>query len=281
MYEIYLSALYTETVQEVSRRRGSSDLNRLIEPRRFKITLRSICLRFSPPPSPPSSILFKFLQSTKQRSHSRRSWFFYKTFARERNIESRSKGICQAPLDLLQQSRRPLQGVESKTVLSHSRERASHGLRVKVLDGASRSFLCPSPLFSFLFSSIHLVSTDFSREKERKKNPRNSAHGFEKKEKNKEKISRENIIFFFFCFLLTALELDETGIRFKVSWQKWGQKTNYWIIIEGEGKNLSWCKYLEGLKFGEELLLIEEIRTVLVKSFGGKIDPSWECVLKI
>lgn len=136
---------------------------------------------------------------------------------------------------------------------------------------------------SSLFLSLLLHPSRFDgffARKRKKEKPWKFRAWFRKQKKNEEKISRENIIFFF-CFLLTALELDETGIRFKVSWQKWGQKTNYWIIIEGEGKNLSWCKYLGGLKFGEELLLIKEIRTVLVKSFGGKIDPSWECVLKI
>lgn len=67
--------------------------------------------------------------------------------------------------------------------------------------------------------------------KRKKKNSRNSARCacFQKKKKserkqtsskkkNEEKISRENIIFFF------CSRTDETGICFKVSWQKWGQK---------------------------------------------------------
>lgn len=139
------------------------------------------------------------------------------------------------------------------------------------------------PLLSFPFSSPPSISfRRIFRAKRKKRKTLEIPRMVSKKKKRTKKKYRERILFFFFfCFLLTALELDETGIRFKVSWQKWGQKTNYWIIIEGEGKNLSWCKYLGGLKFGGELLLIEEIRTVLVKSFGGKIDPSWECVLKI
>lgn len=67
--------------------------------------------------------------------------------------------------------------------------------------------------------------------KRKKKNSRNSARCacFQKKKKAKEnrrvrkkrtkKKYQERISFFFFCS-----RTDETGICFKVSWQKWGQK---------------------------------------------------------
>lgn len=169
---------------------------------------------------------------------------FLQNVPRERNIESRSKGICQAPLDLLQQSRRPLQGVESKTVLSHSGEGRRTDYVLKFYRCKSLIFMS-LPSFSFFFS-IHLVWI-FRVKKRKKKNSRNSARCacFQKKrkqtsskKKNEEKISRENIIFFF--------ALDETGICFKVSWQKWGQKfvARKRIIglssrERGDGKNLS------------------------------------------
>lgn len=76
-----------------------------------------------------------------------------------------------------------------------------------------------------------------------------------KKKKNKEKISRENIIFFFFFFCHCS-RTGETGICFKVSWQKWGKNSlleNELLDYHREGKggnwekNLfhDWCKYLE------------------------------------
>lgn len=137
------------------------------------------------------------------------------------------------------------------------------------------------PLLSFPFSSPPSISfRRIFRAKRKKRKTLEIPRMVSKKKRTKKKY-RERILFFFFCFLLTALELDETEIRFKV-----GAENEFIGLSSRErgmelGKNLSWCKYLGGLKFGEELLLIKEIRTVLVKSFGGKIDPSWECALKI
>ena len=118
------------------------------------------------------------------------------------------------------------------------------------------------PLLSFPFSSPPSISfRRIFRAKKKERKTLEIPRMVSKKKKRTKKKYRERIL-----------------LKYR---DKSGKKTNYWIIIEGEGKNLSWCKYLGGLKFGGELLLIEEIRTVLVKSFGGKIDPSWECVLKI
>lgn len=68
------------------RRRGSSDLNRLIEPRRFEITLRSICLRFLPLPLFSFLDLRSYLNSCKVRSNVRTRGAV--DFSTKRSLES-------------------------------------------------------------------------------------------------------------------------------------------------------------------------------------------------
>lgn len=68
------------------RRRGSSDLNRLIEPRRFEITLRSICLRFLPLPFFFFLDLRSYLNSCKVRSNVRTRGAV--DFSTKRSLES-------------------------------------------------------------------------------------------------------------------------------------------------------------------------------------------------